>query len=88
MHSVLFVIAGFLPRFERTGVTAEIEMVLRDNAGLCANLSGERIARELRHIMVGGRLAAVAGLMRMTQIDHAALGIEFNLLPLGVDDSS
>ena len=77
----------FLPRFERAGVNAETSIVLRDHAALCANLSGERIAKELRQIMVGGRLADVVRLMRTAQIDYAALGIKFNLSALAIDNS-
>ena len=38
--------------------------LLRDNAALCADLSGERIAEELRQIMVGGRVAVAVELMQ------------------------
>ena len=77
----------FLPRFEKAGANAKMVNLLRDNAALCADLSGERIAEELRQIMVGGRVAVAVGLMRRTQIDCAALGIGFNLSPLGIDKS-
>ena len=75
----------FLPRFEKAGTNAEMVDLIRDNAFLCADLSGERIAEELRQIMVGGKFAVVIGLMRKTQIDCSALGIKFNLSPLGID---
>ena len=75
----------FLPRFEKEGANAEMVNLLRDNASLCADLSGERIAEELRQIMVGGRVAVAVGFMRRAQIDCSALGIEFNLSPLGID---
>ncbi len=75
----------FLPRFERSGVATEVVNLLRDNSALCADLSGERIAGELRKIMSGGRVANVIGIMRRARIDHAALGIKFNLSPLGID---
>jgi poly(A) polymerase len=81
----IFRYCRFLPRFEKAGTNAEIETLLRDHAALCADLSGERIAEELRQIMIGGRVADVVGLMRRAQIDYSALGIKFNLLPLGVD---
>ena len=77
----------FLPRFEKAGTNAKMVNLLRDNAALCADLSGERIAEELRQIMVGGRVAVAVGLMRRAQIDCSALGIEFNLSPLGIDKS-
>ena len=75
----------FLPRFEKAGENAKMANLLRENAALCADLSGERIAEELRQIIVGGEVAVVAGFMRRTQIDYAALGIKFNLSPLGID---
>ena len=43
----------FLPRFEKAGTNANGKL-LRNNAALCADLSGERIAEELRQIMIGG----------------------------------
>ena len=75
----------FLPRFEKAGENAKMANLLRENAALCADLSGERIAEELRQIIVGGEVAVVAGFMRRTQIDYSALGIKFNLSPLGTD---
>ncbi len=75
----------FLPRFEKAGANAKMANLLRDNAALCADLSGERIAQELRQIMVGGEVAVVSEFMRRAQIDYSALGIKFNLLPLGID---
>ncbi len=75
----------FLPHFEKSGVTAEIVNLLRDNALVCADLSGERIGAELRQIMVGGDVAAVVGLMGKVQIDYYTLGVQFNLSPLGID---
>jgi poly(A) polymerase len=75
----------FLPRFEKAGVNAEMGNLLRDNAALCADLSGARIAEELRQIMVGGEVAVVVGLMRRARIDCFTLGIKFNLSPLAVD---
>ncbi len=77
----------FLPRFDRSGVDPEIINLLRDNSVLCADLSGERIARELRQIMLGGQVAKVIEVMRKAQIDRVALGVKFNLLPLGIDES-
>ena len=81
----IFRYCRFLPRFEKAGVNNEIANSLRDNAELCADLSGERIAEEFRQIMVGGEVAVVVGLMRRVQIDYFTLGIKFNLSPLGVD---
>ena len=81
----IFRYCRFLPRFEKAGANAEMANLLRDNAALCADLSGERIAQELRQIMVGGKVAVVIGLLRRAQIDDAALGVEFNLLPIGID---
>ncbi len=75
----------FLPRFEKAGANTEMVNLLRDNAPLCADLSGERIAQELRQIMVGNEVAVVVELMRSAQIDCFTLGIKFNLLPLGID---
>ena len=54
----------FLPRFEKAGVNAEMVNLLRDNSALCADLSGERVADELRLIMVGSEVADVIRLMR------------------------
>ena len=81
----IFRYCRFLPRFEKAGANAEMANLLRDNAALCADLSGERIAQELRQIMVGGKVAVVIGLLRRAQIDDAALGVEFNLLPIGIE---
>ena len=50
-------------------------------------LSGERIAGELRQIMVGGGVAVALKFMRRAQIDCSALGVKFNLSPLGVDEN-
>ncbi|MDC3235121.1 hypothetical protein OBB02_03655 [Candidatus Puniceispirillum sp.] len=77
----------FFPRFEKAGINAVMVNLLRDNAALCADLSGERIAEELRQIMVGGEVAVVVGLMRGAQIDCATLGIKFNLSPLSIDEN-
>ena len=43
----------FLPRFEKAGASAKMIDLLRNNASLCACLSGERIAEELRQIWLG-----------------------------------
>ena len=75
----------FLPRFEKAGANTEMVNLLRDNAALCADLSGERIAEELRQIMMGDEVAVVVGLMRRAQIDCFTLGIKFNLSPLRID---
>ena len=75
----------FLPRFEKAGINAEMADFLRDNAVLCADLSGERIAEELRQIIIGGDVAAAVEFMRRAQIDYSTLGIKFNLSPLGID---
>ena len=81
----IFRYCRFLPRFEKAGANAEMANLLRENAALCADLSGERIAEELRQIMVGSGVAVVVGLMRRAHIDCFALGIKFNLSPLGID---
>ncbi len=75
----------FFPRFEKAGTNAEMINLLLDNAALCADLSGERIAEELRQIMVGGEAAVVIGMLRGAQIDCSTLGLKFNLSPLGID---
>ena len=76
----------FLPRFAATGIDPQAQAALREHASLCASLSGERIANEMRRIMVGGRLKDVIGLMRHSKIDQAALGLTLDPSGLANDD--
>ena len=76
----------FLPRFAATGLDQQAQTALREHASLCAALSGERIANEMRQIMVGGRLKDVIGLMQDTKIDQAALGLSLDPSQLANDD--
>ena len=76
----------FLPRFAETGIDPQAQAALREHASLCAGLSGERVANEMRRIMVGGRLKNVIGLMQDSKIDQAALGISLEPSRLANDD--
>ena len=76
----------FLPRFAASGIDPQAQTALRKHASKCAGLSGERIANEMRRIMVGGRLKDVIGLMQDTKIDQAALGLSFDPPRLANDD--
>ena len=76
----------FLPRFAATGIDPQAQAALREHASLCADLSGERVANEMRRIMVGGRLKNVIGLMQDSKIDQAALGISLEPSRLANDD--
>jgi poly(A) polymerase len=76
----------FLPRFAAMGIDPQAEMALREHASLCAGLSGERVANEMRRIMVGGRLKDVIGLMQDSKIDQAALGLSLDPSRLANDD--
>ena len=69
----------FWPRFGKCRIDQKTHTALRKYAGLCRELSGERLANEFRRIMVGGCLAQVIKLMRTTNIDQAALGVKFDL---------
>jgi poly(A) polymerase len=76
----------FLPRFAVTGVDPQAEKALREHASLCTGLSGERVANEMRRIMVGGRLKGVIGLMQDSKIDQAALGLSLDPSRVANDD--
>ena len=76
----------FLPRFAATGIDPQAQRALREHAGLCAGLSGERIANERRRIMVGGGLKELIGLMQDSKIDQAALGLSLDPSRLSNDD--
>ena len=76
----------FLPRFAAAGIDLQAQTALRKHASKCAGLSGERIANEMRRIMVGGRLKDVIGLMQDTKINQAALGLSFDPSRLANDD--
>ena len=76
----------FLPRFAATGIDPQAQAALREHASLCAGLSGERVANEMRRIMVGGHLKNVIGLMQDSKIDQAALGISLEPSRLANDD--
>ena len=76
----------FLPRFAATGIDPQAQTALREHASLCAGLSGERIANEMRRIMVGSRLKEVVGLMHDSKIDQAALGLSLDPSRLSNDD--
>jgi len=75
-----------LPRFAATGIDPQAQTALREHASLCAGLSGERIANEMRRIMVGGGLKEVIGLMQDSKIDQAALGLSLDPSRLANDD--
>jgi tRNA nucleotidyltransferase/poly(A) polymerase len=76
----------FLPRFAATGIDPHAQTALRKHASLCAGLSGERIANEMRRIMVGGGLKEAIGLMQDSKIDQAALGLSLDPSRLANDD--
>ena len=76
----------FLPRFAATGIDPQAQTALREHASLCAGLSGERIANEMRRIMVGGGLKEVISLMQDTKIDQATLGLSLDPSRLPNDD--
>ena len=69
----------FWPRFAKCRIDQKTNNILKKHASLCEELSGERLANEFRRIMVGGCLTQVIKLMRSTNIDHATLGVEFDL---------
>jgi poly(A) polymerase len=76
----------FLPRYAAMDVDPQAQTALCEHANLCAGLSGERVANEMRRIMVGGRLKEVVGLMQDSKIDQAALGLSLNPSRLANDD--
>ncbi|MDB2469338.1 hypothetical protein N9X39_04640 [Alphaproteobacteria bacterium] len=76
----------FLPRFAATGIDPHAQTALRKHASLCAGLSGERIANEMRRIMVGGGLKEAIGLMQDSKIDQAALGLSLDPSRVANDD--
>ncbi|MDB9889895.1 hypothetical protein OAD74_00725 [Alphaproteobacteria bacterium] len=76
----------FLPRFAAMGIDPQAQTALREYSSLCAGLSGERIANEMRRIMVGGGLKEVIGLMQDSKIDQAALGLSLDPSRLPNDD--
>jgi poly(A) polymerase len=76
----------FLPRFAATGIDPQAEAALHEHASLCDDLSGERIANEMRRILVGGRLKDVIVLMHDSKIDQAALGLSLDPSRLANDD--
>ena len=64
----------FLPRFGSAGVDPQAQDALRANAGRAANLSGERVAGELRRIFQAPGAATAIALMHQSGVDIAALG--------------
>ena len=76
----------FMPRFAATGIDSHAQTALRKHASLCAGLSGERIANEMRRIMVGGGLKEAIGLMHDSKIDKGALGLSLDPSRLANDD--
>ena len=72
----------FWPRFARCKFDLKTQFILRKHVSRCKALSGERVANEFRRIMVGGCLAQVVKLIRITNIDQAAFGVRFNLWPV------
>ena len=76
----------FLPRFSATGIDPQAQAALREHASLCSGLSGERVANEMRRIMVGGRLKDVIAFMHDSGIDQAALGLSLDPSRLANDD--
>lgn len=76
----------FLPRFAAAGIDPHAQTALRKHASLCAGLSGERIANEMRRIMVGGGLKEAIGLMQDSKIDQAALGLSLDPSRVANDD--
>jgi len=75
----------FLPRFGKSGIDPEAHRALRQQAHLCAALSGERVGNELRQILRGRRLGHVIAMMHDTAIDLAALGISLDAAGLNCD---
>ena len=72
----------FLPRFLEGGIDKAAREALGDHAALCASLSGERVAQEMRRIMVTDEVTTVIELMRETALDRHALGLA--LSPAGL----
>ena len=75
-----------MPRFAARGIDPQARTALREHASLCTGLSGERIAHEMRRVMVGGCLKKVIGLIKDCKIDQAALGLSLDPLRLASDD--
>jgi poly(A) polymerase len=76
----------FLPRFAAMGIDPRAKKALREHASLCTDLSGERVANEMRRIMVSGRLKEVISLMQDSKIDQAALGLSLDPSRVANDD--
>ena len=82
----MFRYCRFFPRFATTGIDSQAQTALREHSSLCAGLSGERIANEMRRIMVGGGLKEAIGLMQDSKIDQAALGLSLDPSRVANDD--
>ena len=78
----------FLPRFAATGIDPQAQTALGKYASLCVSLSGERIANEMRRIMVGGCFKDVIGLMQDSRIDRSTLGLSLDPSRLANDDEN
>ncbi|XDZ71363.1 CCA tRNA nucleotidyltransferase [Alphaproteobacteria bacterium LSUCC0744] len=75
----------FLPRFGIAGIDPDARDALRQNAHLCAALSGERVGYELRRILRGNSFALGIAMMNDTAIDQAALGVPLDAAGLAFD---
>jgi poly(A) polymerase len=78
----------FLPRFISGGIDPDAVDALSENAALCRNLSGERVANEMRRILVGPELTFVIELINETAIDQHALGVTLDAARLSFLASS
>ena len=72
----------FLPLFGSAGVDPQAYEALRANAGRAANLSGERVAGELRRIFQAAGAVTAITLMHQSGVDIAAVGHRLNEAPL------
>jgi poly(A) polymerase len=73
----------FLPRFIKGGIDPEARRALTAHAALCQRLSGERVAHEMRRILVGAQLGMVVRLMHETELDVYAVGVPLDAARLG-----
>ena len=65
----------FFQSFSADKVDPEAQAALSAHGALSGQLSGERVASEMRRIMRGDRLFEVVELMRITALDEHALGV-------------
>ena len=75
----------FLPRYLQNGVDPAAYSAIKNNSVLCRALSGERVAREMRQIMVSDKINLLIKLIRETDIDQMALGVKFQNVPIPGD---